>query len=73
MSAGLALHSSKPQVVHVMSSDITPINLSELTESVDAFQTGLGAYLDRLGLPSENVLVPIRERWRVISNLPGVI
>jgi len=38
--AGLALHSSKPQVVHVISSDITPINLTELAESVDAFQTG---------------------------------
>jgi hypothetical protein len=56
-----------------MSSDLIPVNPSELAESVDAFQTGLGAYLDRLGLPSENVLVPIRERGRVITNLPGVI
>lgn len=56
-----------------MASDITPINPTELAETVDAFQTGLSAYLARLGLPSENVLVPIRERGRVISNLPSVI
>ncbi len=56
-----------------MSSEIAPIGSAELAESVDAFQIGLEAYLDRLGLPSGSVLVPIRERARVISNLPGVI
>lgn len=69
----LELASAQPRDTNAMSSDLIPVNPSELAESVDAFQTGLGAYLDRLGLPSENVLVPIRERGRVITNLPGVI
>ena len=45
----------------------------ELSVSVDSFQKGLTVYLDELGLPSDNVLVGIGERFSVVKNLPDVV
>lgn len=52
---------------------IIPASTRELSLSVDSFQHGLTRYLDVLGLPSDNVLVGIAERGRVLSNLPDVV
>lgn len=46
---------------------------NEVSTGVDQFTTALTSYLNHLGLPSDNVLVPVRERQRVIGNLPDVI
>ena len=46
---------------------------AELTLTVDTFSQGLLKYLDVLGLPSERVLVPVRERGVVLHNLQDVV
>ncbi len=45
----------------------------ELSQTVDSFSQGLVKYLNALGLPSERVLVPVRERGVVLQNLPSVV
>ncbi len=56
-----------------MSNEITVTSQGQVTTGVDQFTNGLTAYLGELGLPSEQVLVPVGERTRVINNLPEVI
>ena len=46
---------------------------NDLSKTVDSFSQGLVKYLDVLGLPSDRVLVPVRERGIVLSNLPSVV
>ncbi|WP_368223927.1 hypothetical protein [Aeromonas sp. s4] len=46
---------------------------TQVAERVDQFTVALVTYLDELGLPTQNVLVPTAERQRVIANLPDVI
>ncbi len=46
---------------------------NQVSTGVDQFTTALTSYLNHLGLPTNNVLVPVQERQRVISNLPDVI
>ena len=45
----------------------------QVSNGVDQFTHALTAYLNHLGLPAENVLVPIHERQKVINNLPDVV
>lgn len=54
-------------------SDLVPVGPSDIQMGVDAYTAGLLKYLDHLGLPSGNVLVPLPERGKVIANLPDVI
>jgi hypothetical protein len=49
------------------------VSQHQVVERVDQFTGALVAYLGELGLPTQNVLVPIGERQRVIANLPDVI
>ncbi len=46
--------------------------MTNLPAMVDSFQAGLTNYLQKLGLPYQNVLVNIEERTRVLTNLPSV-
>ena len=46
---------------------------NQVSTGVDQFTTALTGYLNHLGLPTNNVLVPVHERQRVIGNLPDVI
>ncbi|MBD8708452.1 hypothetical protein IFT47_17620 [Pseudomonas sp. CFBP 13711] len=46
---------------------------NQVSTGVDQFTAALVSYLNHLGLPTDNVLVPIQERQRVIGNLPDVI
>ena len=48
-------------------------NSGQIDKSVVQYENGLKQYLFELGLPQENVLVPIAERKKVIMNLPSVI
>lgn len=45
----------------------------QVSNGVDQFTNALVEYLDHLGLPTKNVLVPTHERQRVIANLPDVV
>ncbi|MGC8116809.1 hypothetical protein ACP3VQ_17465 [Metapseudomonas otitidis] len=45
----------------------------EVSSGVDQFTNALSGYLNHLGLPANNVLVPVVERQRVINNLPEVV
>ncbi len=56
-----------------MSNGIVVTSQSQVATGVDQFSTGLSVYLTELGLPNDNVLVPVPERSRVINNLPEVI
>ncbi|MGI9306617.1 MAG: hypothetical protein ACR2P5_04855 [Gammaproteobacteria bacterium] len=56
-----------------MSQEIILTTKGEVASGVDQFTTGLTAYLGELGLPSQQVLVPVEERSRVINNLPEVL
>lgn len=56
-----------------MTKEIVLASKSEVVTGVDHFTTGLTSYLIALGLPTNQVLVPIAERQRVIINLPEVI
>lgn len=40
---------------------------------LDSFSHGLDQFLTKIGLPNENVLVPIPERAKVINNLPDTL
>lgn len=40
---------------------------------VDGLSDALGSYLSELGLPTENVLVDLPERRKIINNLPDVV
>ena len=53
--------------------DIVPMGEGELQSNVDNLATQLTQYLKILDLPSENVLVSINERRKVINNLPDVV
>lgn len=53
--------------------DIVPISGRELQSHVESLSTQLTQYLKSLDLPSENVLVSINERRKVINNLPEVV
>lgn len=52
---------------------IVPIGGRELQSNVESLAIQLTDYLKTLDLPFENVLVPINERRKVISNLPEVV
>ena len=56
-----------------MNKEIIIQSKAEVATGVDQFTAGLGRYLDELGLPKEQVLVPVVERQRVINNVPEVI
>jgi len=56
-----------------MTTELVHIKTDEIQASVDSYSAGLVAYLDTLSLPTEGVLVPVRERGKVIANLPSVI
>lgn len=56
-----------------MVNEIIVASAHDVSTGVDQFTTGLTTYLAELGLPSEQVLVPVAERQRVIGNLPQVI
>ena len=45
----------------------------EIQTNVDTFSKQLGTYLNYLDLPTDNVLVDIKERGKVIYNMPTVI
>jgi hypothetical protein len=46
---------------------------SRVSDQVDQFTNSLTAYLIELGLPSNQVLVAVEERFKVVNNLPEVI
>ncbi len=56
-------------------SDITPVSSgnNQIATSLDEFHTGLKAYLDYCGLPSDDVLVCVEERVSAIDVLPRVL
>jgi hypothetical protein len=56
-----------------MSNQIVVTSQGQVTTGVDQFTNGLTTYLGELGLPTEQVLVSVDERSRVINNLPEVI
>lgn len=56
-----------------MSNGINVTSQNQVVTGVDQFSNGLTTYLNELGLPESNVLVPVPERSRVINNLPEVI
>lgn len=49
------------------------IPIQNIDDGVDQFTDSLNSYLDYLGLPSNDILVPVNERRKVIQNLPHVI
>lgn len=53
--------------------DITIYQPGEIQKNVDSFTSGLTTYLKTLGLPTQGVLVNIRERNKVLNNLPSVV
>ena len=55
-------------------SDTFPVKYEskEIQSHVDAFSNGLQAYLDQVGLPVKNVLVPVNERNKVLFIMPSV-
>jgi len=56
-----------------MSKELVVASKNEVATGVDQFTAGLTRYLAELGLPKDQVLVPVAERQRVINNLPDVI
>jgi len=40
--------------------------------SIDNFSQDLSVYLTGIGLPAENILVPVSERMKVIKNIPDI-
>lgn len=56
-----------------MTKEIKVLSRDEVATGVDQFTSGLTQYLGELGLPNDQVLVPVQERQRVISNVPDVI
>lgn len=56
-----------------MTNQIVVTSQGQVTSGVDQFTNGLTTYLGELGLPTNQVLVPVIERAKVINNLPDVI
>ncbi len=57
-----------------MSSDLPVVyDSKQISDDVYEFSKGLKSYLDYLSLPTNNVLVEIKERKKVIDNMPGVV
>jgi len=56
-----------------MSNQIVVTSQGQISTGVDQFTNGLTTYLGELGLPTNQVLVPVSERTKVINNLPEVI
>jgi len=52
---------------------VVPQPSNEIQSGVDQFTVGLTNYLQSLNLPSDNVLVQVDERRKVILNLPDVV
>lgn len=53
--------------------DLPAIQGAEVDQNLDRFHEGLSKYLEYLGLPSEDMLVPVDERRGVITILPSVV
>ncbi len=53
--------------------DVATAASPSLQSSIEAFHPALGGYLARLGLPTEDVLVPVEERRKVISSLESAL
>ena len=49
------------------------IGVNEVNTSLESYESNLLSYVGAFGLPTENILVPIEERKRVIKNLNDVI
>ena len=47
--------------------------LTEVDQNLSRIHQGLSEYLKSLGLPSENILVPLDERLEVVTILPSVV
>lgn len=47
--------------------------LTEVEQNLSSIHQGLSNYLESLGLPSENILVPLDERREVVAILPSVV
>ena len=56
-----------------MTNQIVVTSQGQVVSGVDQFTNGLTTYLGELGLPTNQVLVPVNERTKVINNLPDVI
>lgn len=60
-------------------SENLPVEINPTSSQVDynsqlmEFETGLIRFLKGQNLPSDNILVPVTERFNVISNLPNII
>ena len=46
---------------------------TEIAPAVESFGTQLTSYLDHMGLPKDNVLVPFNRRSPVFQNMPIVL
>lgn len=55
----------------IMTNQVTITN--SVISVVDGLSTALNSYLSELGLPTENVLVDLPERRKIINNLPDVV
>lgn len=53
--------------------DYEIIDANEVNTSLSTYENNLLSYVGSLGLPTDNILVPIDERKRVIKNLDDVI
>ena len=56
-----------------MNTNLLAIQDTEVDQNLARFHEGLSKYLDSLGLPSENLLVPVEERRGVVAILPSVV
>ncbi len=56
-----------------MTQNIQPYQPNAIEPALKTFSTELSSYLEVLGLPSENVLVPLDQRGAVLFNMPTVI
>ena len=56
-----------------MNMQLSTIPDREVDQNLVRFHEGLSKYLESLGLPSDNILVPVQERREVIGILPNVV
>ncbi|WP_091688239.1 hypothetical protein [Methanococcoides vulcani] len=56
-----------------VNAEIVPSEDYEIDRDVDGFSKALEFYLTSLGLPAKNVLAEIKQRQKVIANMPDVI